>query len=132
MENLKEEINRVDWSGFDGPASYDAKKIPAVLNALMELDSSELAESVANKLVYAIGNDHAGVYYPAVIKVLDYIIAIEKNTQNKACKTCALAILNDLYYFEPDVDGYHGCTADELRNFVKDKLRPYSDEAIKF
>ncbi len=132
MSNLKEEINNVDWSSFDGPSSYDATVIPSVLNALMELDNSERAEEVGNKLVYAIGNDHAGTYYPVVLKALDYIIAIGKSTQNKACKTCALAILNDLYYFEPNVEGYSDCTADELKDFVKDKLKPYSDESIKF
>lgn len=98
----------------------------------MELDDSSQAEEVGNKLIYATGNDHAGVYYPAVLKALDFIIAIGKNAKSKACKICALAILNDLYYFEPEVEGYGGCTAEELKNFVTGKLMPYSDESIEF
>ncbi|MGR6872726.1 hypothetical protein ACU6U9_10550 [Pseudomonas sp. HK3] len=132
MSNLKKEINSVDWSSFDGPSSYDAKVMPYVLNALMELDSAERAEDVGHQLIYAIGNDHAGTYYPVVLKAFDYIIAIGNDTKNKACKTCALAILNDMYYFEPDMSGYDSCTADELKIFVKNKLKPYSDESIKF
>ncbi len=39
-----------------------------------------------------------------------------------------MAILNDLYYFEPMIMGYEGCSYHELKGFVKDKLEPYSDE----
>ncbi len=48
------------------------------------------------------------------------------------CKVCALGILNDLYYFEPEVSGYDDITAEKLKSFVLEKLAPYSDENIEF
>jgi hypothetical protein len=131
-QNLKEEISNVDWSGFNGPSMYDAKVVPSALYSLMELDDSSKAEEIGNKLIYALGNNHAGVYYPAVLEALDYIIAIANSADNKACKVCALAVLNDFYYFEPDVEGYDNCTAEELKKVVLEKLLPYSDESIEF
>lgn len=84
------------------------------------------------RLINAIGNNHAGVYYPAVLKALDYIIYIEKNTEHKACKVCALSVLNDIFYFSPEIGDYKGCSNMELEKFVTTKLCPYSDENIRF
>ncbi|MGD8914939.1 MAG: hypothetical protein PVJ68_19720 [Candidatus Thiodiazotropha sp.] len=125
---MKQEIDNVDWSNFNGPTMYDAQVVSPALYSLMDLTDSNQAEEVGNKLIYALGNDHAGVYYPVVLKALDFLITIEKNTDSTACRTCALAVLNDLYYFEPDIEGYEGCTAEDLKKFVIEKLLPYSDE----
>jgi hypothetical protein len=132
IKSLKEEIDNVDWSTFNGPLNYDAQAVSLALNSLIDLKDSSRAQEVGNKLIYALGNNHEGVYYPAVIKALDILIKIEKNTISKACRICALAVLNDLYYFEPDVEGYGDCTAEDLKNFVTAKLLPYSDESINF
>lgn len=131
-QNFKEKISNVDWSVFNGPFMYDAKVVPGALYSLMELDDSSKAEEVGNSLIDALGNNHEGVYYPAVLKALDYIIEIANSTDSKACRVCALAVLNDLYYFEPDVNGYNDCTAEELKKIVAEKLLPYSDELIEF
>jgi len=127
---LKKEILSIDWSTYKGPTSYNSEVVADALIALMELDDSSQAHDVGDKLIYAIGNDHAGTYYPVVLGALDIIIGIEKCTQKKASKSCALAILNDLYYFEPDVANYGDCTTSELKAYVREKLRLYSDESI--
>lgn len=131
-EVLKEEVSKVDWSIFNGPPMYHCEKVAPALHALITLEDSSQAESVAHNLFNALGNDHAGVYYPVVLKALDYIITIANEADNKACRICALAMLNDIYYFEPDVDGYLGCTAEELKKTIMEKLSPYSDEVIDF
>lgn len=121
-------IDAVDWTRFDGPPMYDSEKVPPALHALVNLETSESTEDVGNRLVYAIGNDHAGVYYPAVLEALDIIAQIEQTTTNNARKTCAYAVLNDLYYFEPDTEGYEGYSPEKLKIFVKEKLAQYSDD----
>ena len=126
-QKLKEEIHNVDWSYFNGPPMYESKEVPTALYLLMELEDSNQAEKVGDKLINTLGNNHEGVYYPVVLKALDYVIAIANNTDSKACRICALAVLNDLYYFEPDIEGYAGCSAEELKTVVLKKLSPYSD-----
>jgi len=131
-QKLKIEISNVDWAGFNGPSMYDANAVPSALHSLLELDDSNKSEEVGNNLISALGNNHAGVYYPVALNAFDYIIQIANSTESKTCRMCALAVLNDFYYFEPDVEGYSECTAEELKKIIKRKLLPYSDEAIEF
>ena len=122
IQKLREEIAKVDWSSFNGPSMYDAKAVPLALYSLIDLDNSSKAEAVGNMLISALGNNHAGVYYPVVLKALDYIIAVANCGSNDISKICALAVLNDLYYFEPEVEGFSTCAADELKEAVLEKL----------
>ena len=131
QRNLRNEIESIEWSRYDGPETYDSSTVASSLISLLELEDSSQANDVGDRLICAIGNNHAGTYYPAVLEALDIIIKIEKYTSSKACKTCALSILNDLYYFEPDVTGFNEVTAEELKAFVNEKLETYSDESAK-
>ena len=132
LSKLIEEINCIDWRQFNGPPYYQAEKIPLVLNALVDRRNSKKMENIGGQILNAIGNNHQGVYYPVVLRALDLLIEIEKGTENNEVRVCAKGILNDIYYFQPDVEGYDGCSAKELKSFVTSKLEPYSDENIVF
>ena len=127
---IVEEIRGVDWSRYDGPKYYDSSVVADVLVSLAELENGGQAEAVGRNVIWALGNDHAGAYYPAILGALDFIINIEKNTASEACRLCASSILNNLYYFDADVSGYVNETAEEIEQFVRAKLEPYSDEAL--
>ncbi len=132
MLNIEEKINNEDWLQFNGPEDYDAKLVPIALMELVNLKEPKNAEYVGSRLISAIANDHMGVYYPVVLKSLWYIITIASSSTNSVSKTCALGVLNDLYYFEPYTEGFNGCSEEGLKRYVKDTLEPYSDENIKF
>ena len=129
IEAIKEEIRGVDWSRYDGSEYYVSGIVADALVALAELEDGGQVKAVGRNVIWALGNDHAGAYYPAVLGALDFIIRIEQNTSSEACRRCAGAILNDLYYFAADVEGYANATAEEIEEFVSTKLEPYSDEA---
>ncbi len=129
VEELKKEILNIDWDEFNGPEGYESNRVADSLILLAEIKDAQKANDIGNKVTYAIGNDHAGVYYPAVLSALDFIIILEKNSDdNNVRKICCGAILNNLYYFEPELGSYNGCTSSELKSFVVDKLQSYSDE----
>ena len=129
VEDTIKKILNVDWARFDGPELYESHRVAEALIALAKLDDSKQANEVLRKVTYAIGNDHAGTYYPAILEALDILISLEKNSdENKARKICAGAILNNLYYFEPELGGYSGCTSSELKQFAIKMLQPYSDD----
>ena len=126
---VKFKICNVDWAKYRGPELYDAEIVSDTLIALVELDDPQYAEEVGRKVIHSIGNDHSGTYYPAILGALDIIITLEHNSiKNSARQICARAILNDLYYFEPEVGKYDGCTSIELKEFAEKKLKYYSDE----
>jgi len=127
-ESIKNKIESTDWSKFNGPDLYDAEGVSSTLIGLLEIIGPEGIKKKGFQVINALGNNHQGVYYPAVLEALDYIILIEQNTNNESCRTCAQDILNNLHYFEPDLGGYEGCSKEELKEFVREKTKPYSDD----
>lgn len=121
------EVNRIDWSEFNGPALYSPCRLENVLAELVEMSAIEDANSLGDKILNSLGNNHEGTYFPAVLKALDILIEVEKRTTDPGKRMCIEAVLNDIYYFEPDLGGYNGCTAEELKVFVTTKLYDYSD-----
>lgn len=129
-ERLKEEIYNVDWSEFRGPDMYDPARVPVALLSLLNLTDSSDANNVGNDVIAAIGNNHAGTYYPAALRAADFVVAIEKSPKNEVQRICASSILNDLYYFEPELGRYRNCTAEGLKDSLTSKLKDYSDESL--
>ena len=80
---LKAEIARADWANYNGPPLYDPARVPLALNALIDLNDLKRANAVGDALRSAVANNHAGVYYPALIKALDFIIAIGAGAEEK-------------------------------------------------
>lgn len=126
-QTLTDKIDNIDWIDFNGPSQYDAQKVPLALKWLINLNDRNQANAVGDNLINALGYNHAGEYFPVVLKALDCIIEIANNTDSNVCRICPLATLNNLYYFEPNVAGYEHCSDSELKAFVSKKLLPYSD-----
>jgi hypothetical protein len=128
IRKIKDEILSINWSVYNGPEYYDPYNVADTLISLLELKDIKQAEEIGRRVISAIGNDHAGTYYPAVLSALDIIISIEKEPNNKTRKICANSILNNLYYFEPEIGSYSGCTSTQLKEFANNKLEAYSDD----
>ncbi|MEF3075415.1 hypothetical protein V2P20_10280 [Methylobacter sp. Wu1] len=128
IQKIKDEILSINWSVYNGPKYYDPYNVADALISLLELKDIKQAEEIGHRVISAIGNDHAGTYYPAVLSALEIIISIEKEPNNKTRKICANSILNNLYYFEPEIGSYSGCTTAQLKEFANNKLEVYSDD----
>lgn len=128
IEKIKSELLKINWEAYSGPRYYEPARVVESLTALADLADRAQANEVGNKVTNAIGNDHSGTYYPAVLSALDIIASIEKASPvGSIRRVCAGAILNNLYYFEPELGGYGECSAEDLKKFVRNKLEPYSD-----
>ena len=130
--NIESIINRIqstDWNQFSGPEYYKPDEVAPALLSLLELDKSSHANEVGDNILYALGNNHAGTYYPVIFAALDLIISIEKDAPDSVIRICAKAILNDLSCFEPDPDlgDYEDHSLTEILEFAQRKLEPYSD-----
>ena len=122
------EIESVDWEQFEGSPFYSASEVPVALREVVSLNHEHDAERIKNMVLNSVGNNHEGIYYPVVLKALDFLIRIQKETTSKICKICVLGVLNDLYYFQPCVGDYKECSANELKNYVLNILQPFNDE----
>jgi hypothetical protein len=125
---IEERIRSVRWEQYAGPEYYRPGEVVDALIDLVRFDESRARHGLNNKVLFAVGNNHAGTYYPAIIAAADILIEIEQKSEIPASRMCARAILGDLYYFIADVGTYTGHSAEQIENFVKSKLKPYSDE----
>lgn len=69
-------------------------------------------------------NHHAGTYSAALDRVIDVLLILLRHSSPQSpCHTFIRALLNDWFYFGSDA----GVSA-HLREQIRDKLRPFSDE----
>jgi len=87
-------------------ADENYEKVNLLLNA-----------KISSDVLFAIGNNHRGTYYPVVREALPFIIQIALHGNHIVAINCAINILIDLYYFCSD-DG-----SKELESFVKETIR---------
>ena len=119
IKNIQKEINRIDWKSFSGPEHYEPDRVSDALSNLISLKKESLSDKVYNNVLFAIGNNHAGTYYPAVQKALKYIIQTAISGNTEITKNCALNILIDLYAsFYPEIGNYNLATIEELEQKV--------------
>ncbi len=126
--DLEEKVFGVDWSKYKGSEYYRPAEVVESLIHLIRNDTSKARHGLDNKVLFAVGNNHAGTFYPAILEVADILIKIEQEASIEAVRKCAYAILNDLYYFEADVENYSAHTREEIESFVQSKLANYADK----
>lgn len=65
--------------------------------------TSEQINNIYNQIFKEIAHDHSGVYYADKIYLIEKLVKIYQQTVNNAKKSILIsAMLNNLYYFEPD------------------------------
>jgi hypothetical protein len=90
-----------DLSKFPLPEWSSPLEIEASLAAIRSSTDAESSQDAYNRLLYAIGNNHAGVYHPIAIAVLPSLGEILK-LENKWARSSVLNALVDLCLsFEP-------------------------------
>lgn len=125
---FEEKVKRIDWQKYVGPEYYAPNKLIDALIDLNEFDESNARHGLDNKVLFAVGNNHAGTYYPAILEAADLLVEIYEHSDSEDARKCAYAILSDLYYFCPELGTYNKHSYEEIEQFVKDKLKPYADE----
>ena len=125
--DIKEKIISVDWLKYSGPEYYDPEEMVESLIHLSSHNESRARHGLDHKVLSAVGNNHAGTYYPAILEAADLLIEMEQSSELEKVRKCAYCILNNLYYFQPDVSNYKDHSYEHILSFVREKLSDYSD-----
>ena len=103
-EELIKKIKNENWNKYRGLKGYQPEKVVPALLALVNLNQESDNFNVYNDILFSIGNNHAGTYYPAVESALEFILIIAIRGVNEISRNCALEILTDIYFsFEPSL-----------------------------
>lgn len=96
-------LSNKDCAEFPGPRWYEPKSVPHALALLRSVRSEADAQSAYNRVLFAIGNNHAGSLYPiAAAAVYDILQIIAE--QSGWSRSAALTILEELLRFAPEPD----------------------------
>lgn len=120
MSEFETRVREIDWSVYLGPELYKPEAIPKALLGLKRLNDSKNAELVYNQTLGAIGNNHRGTYYPAVLAALEFVSEISKDQTARQAAKVAEEILIDLAdSFSPELGGYSAHTEQQIEQFVR-------------
>ncbi|MCL2400594.1 MAG: hypothetical protein FWC91_12725 [Defluviitaleaceae bacterium] len=132
IEQFIAAVKRVDWYSFGSSIYYIPENVPNALIALALADKESkegiyhienikcdllLNAPISSNVMFAIGNDHCGSYYPAVREALPFIVQVALLDNHLVAKNCATNILIDLYHFCSDSGDKN------LETFVKGTIR---------
>jgi hypothetical protein len=62
-------LSDVDWNSFPRPGWDRDGKVEEALQALASVDDTD-PKDVCSRVLFALGNNHAGTYYPVVVAAL--------------------------------------------------------------
>jgi hypothetical protein len=120
----------LDFSHFPQPETNDPGSVEAALEALWTADDESTAVEAYDAFLWAIGNNHAGTFYPVVLAVLPEIEQILMNGGSWAQRATIEALIDLGGSFGPEQghETYLGGSVQEtLRAFIhsmRDHLVP--------
>ena len=133
QQSLINRISSVDWASYARPPENAADELPATLIALCRNALGK--DRGYHRLLYAIGNNHRGTYYPILVPALPIVTAIASLQQLPAGEIALDALLDIYLSFYPE-PGYEQITdpsgdAHPVRVLVEEafqKMRPILSE----
>lgn len=83
-----------EWNGPDS--------VSAALGDVMQAHDEKSSSSAYNRLLYALGNNHAGTYFPVVLAVMPALEEILRSGKPWPQHTVLEALIDLLTSFQPD------------------------------
>lgn len=95
--------NEVDWSKFAGPADYRPSEVEPALRAIGEVTDEDSMWRAYHRLLFAVGNSHAGELYSAALVALPRVAGFLQSDRAWV-RRAAGEILTELvaFHFHPD------------------------------
>ncbi|MDB4927735.1 MAG: hypothetical protein JWM10_219 [Myxococcaceae bacterium] len=99
---MLEQLDSVPWSSLPQPPWNRPTAVPDAIRELALASSEEAAGRAYNAFLYAVGNNHAGTYFPVVLRALPFLGEILRHAGPNG-REATLDVLVDLAgSFEPD------------------------------
>lgn len=119
-------MKSLDLTHFPQPESNDSGSVEAALDALRNAENESTANEAYDAFLWAVGNNHAGTFYPVILGVLPEIEKILVNGKAWA-QRAAMESLIDLggsFIPEEGYENYLGASVQEaLKAFIHSMRR---------
>lgn len=118
---MRERIHLPVFASSLEPPWNDRQSLSSAFEAMSAAGDEESSQAAYHRLLFAIGNDHAGTYYPVAFEVLPAFEIILRDGSAWA-KHVAIEVLIDLFgSFEPE-PGHEIHGGVELRRSVRSRI----------
>jgi hypothetical protein len=120
---MLEQLDSVIWHSLSQPSWNKPATVPESIRGLAAATSEHGALGAYNDFLYAVGNNHAGTYFPVVVQTLPFLEEILRHGGARA-REVTLDVLVDLTgSFQPELtEG-----AAELRALVRHDVARFAD-----
>ena len=78
------ELHAVPWQQFQQPSWNGGDEVPGALRHLAAAASEAESGEACHRMLYALGNDHAGTYFPVVVPAIPYLVDVAVHGQQWA------------------------------------------------
>src|SRR4051812_49042417 len=92
----------VDCSAYPQPDWNGPESVSIALEHVVRARDAESSSFAYNRLLYALGNNHAGTYYPVVLAVMPYFEAILCRGEPWSQRTVLETLIDLCTSFMPD------------------------------
>lgn len=92
---MLEALDQVPWASQPQPSWNRPDSVPAALRLLNSASTPVEAQTAYNQVLYAFGNNHAGTYYPVVIRAVPFLAELLSHNV-AAVREVTLDVLIDL------------------------------------
>lgn len=104
------QIEDTPWGRYAQPEWNDSASVSSGLRLVFSATDAASSAKACEKLLYALGNSHAGTYYPVVLPILNFLGECLR-TGNPWAQRTTLCLLDDLFAsFQPE-PGFETFTA---------------------
>mgnify|MGYP003561688802 FL=1 len=117
----------LDLSHFPQPESNDSGSVEAALDGLRDAEDESAASEAYDAFLWAVGNNHAGTFYPVILGVLPEIEQILRNGKAWA-QRAAMESLIDLggsFVPEEGYENYLGAPVQQALNAFIRSMRQH-------
>lgn len=105
QSTLLQKIESIPWSEFAQPEWNEPESVPLALSCAANACDAESCNAAYDKVLYALGNNHAGTYYPVLIAALPVIESMIR-WDSLWPQRAALCLLDDLFASFAPEPGY--------------------------
>ena len=119
----------LDLSHFPQPESNDSGSVEAALDGLRDAEDESAASEAYDAFLWAVGNNHAGTFYPVILGVLPEIEQILRNGKAWA-QRAAMESLIDLggsFVPEEGYENYLGAPVQQALNAFIHSMRQHAE-----
>ncbi len=124
-KNIIEQINQIDWNEYIVFEYCNKEKAISAIRSLINLKNESEKNKTYNDVLYTVGNNHRGTYYPMIKEILPIIINLAEKSEFEIVRNCSLEVIIDLYCFEPELYSYNKISHEDLLSFVKTIIQQF-------